>query len=143
MSRVLNLQQRRANNRAARKAYALEGKAVNVADWHPEESYLRGYFDVVDGKKVSTKNLPLWEKGVTLQERREQLWRYDPYMAGAWAAQRALAKGLNIAGYEGRQAPLDELEKWDRELLRREAADIKAIVERKEGLLRVIRQDFA
>lgn len=141
MSRVLNMQAKRAANRAARKEAALRGEATVVTSKYERNAYLNGYFDVLDGKSVSLKSLPRWESKEGLQSYRNKLWEYNPYVAGAWAAKRALAKGLRIAGYKGPET-VCELDRFDEYIRSREEADYRAAMKR-EAFMRVIRQDVS
>lgn len=140
VSRVLNMQAKRAANRAARRSYALNGPAERVEDRNGSDAYLKGYFRVLDGHKVSLKDLPQWKPQEGLQEYRNRLWQFSPYLAGAWAATRALELGFNLKGYQGRVSCPCELDRLDAELRRREKADAQAAMER-EGFMRVISQD--
>ena len=140
MSKVLNMQAKRAANRAARKHAAMAGDAQVVNGQVQRDAYLRGYFDVLDGKEVSLKGLPRWSSKENLQQHRDKLWECNPYLAGAWSAKRALDNGLRIAGYKGRRT-MCELDRWDTEMARREEADRAAAKER-EYFLRVVGQDL-
>lgn len=140
VSRVFNMQARRAANRSARREYAMNGPVTVVSDRSQENAYLEGYFKVLDGHEVSLKDLPRWKSDENLVEYRAKLWDFNPYLAGAWTATRALKKGLDIKGYKGRVSPPCELERLDEELRRREAADIWAM-EEGGAFMRVIRQD--
>lgn len=134
------MQARRAANRSARREYAMNGPATVVNDQSLVNAYLDGYFKILDGHKVSLKDLPRWKSDENLQDYRAKLWNFSPFLAGAWTATRALKKGLNIKGYKGRVSPPCELERLDAELRRREEADIRAM-EQREAFMRVISQD--
>lgn len=128
------MQAKRAANRAARKEAALNGPATKIKSQSKREIFLAGYFDVIDGKQVSIESLPDRRHKEDLQNYRDRLYDFNPYLAGAWTAQRALATGYRLKGYKGRQSPPDELERWDQELRKREADDIKAAKRRRETI---------